>query len=312
MTRAVSIIFAGMRTLAAAALALLVFVVGCAPEPAAQEPEAPESPPKVAVLRHIPFEGQPNFRDLGGYLATDGRTMKEGLIYRSGELNKLSDADVAKLEELGIRTVVDFRSELEVESRGADRLPEGVTYLPLHIDGGDLSEVLLGAIQTGDMGRVPDNVLADVNRAIISGATDQYAALFEAISDPANLPLVFHCTHGKDRAGVASAVILMALGVPAADARADYLLSNTYREEENARELGRLREMVAARQEVDPAAVDLSKLEAIFYLEPSYFDAMMLEIDERYGSLDAYLEDGLGLGSPERANLRDLLTRENG
>ena len=168
----------------------------------------------------------------------------------------------------------------------------------------------MAAVQPGDMSRVPDNVLAEANRGIISGATGQYSALFEAIAEPANLPLVFHCTHGKDRAGVASAVILMALGVPAAAAQEDYLLSNTYRAEENDRELGKLREMVSARQGVAAADVDLSKLEAIFYLEPSYFDVMMLEIDERYGSFDTYLEDGFGLAPSDRENLRDLLTRE--
>jgi len=129
------------------------------------------------------------------------------------------------------------------------------------------------------------------------------------LSDPENLPLVFHCTHGKDRAGVASAVVLMALGVPEAQAREDYLLSNTYRKAANDYELGKLREMVAARQGVDPADVDLSKLEAIFYLEPSYFDAMVMEIDESFGTLDAYLEDGLGVGPSQRADLISQLTR---
>ena len=67
--------------------------------------------------------------------------------------------------------------------------------------------------------------------------------------------------------------------------------------------------MVAARQGVDAADVDLSKLEAIFYLDPSYFDAMMLEIDESYGSFDAYLKDGVGVGPAEREDLEILLTR---
>jgi len=66
--------------------------------------------------------------------------------------------------------------------------------------------------------------------------------------------------------------------------------------------------MVAARQVVAPADVDLSKLEAIFYLQPSYFDAMMLEIDERYGPFETYLENGLGLGPSDRRSLGKLLT----
>ena len=296
------------NTISIATIFFCVVFFGCSqgPDEAEVVSQAPEAP---RFDRHIPLQGQPNFRDLGGYHTTDGRTVKEGLIYRSGELSKLSDADVSKLENLGIRTVVDFRSDAEVESRGADRLPEGANYLPLRIDGGDLTSVLMAAVQTGDTSQIPDNVLVDANRTIIGGATEQFSALLETISDPANLPLVFHCSHGKDRAGMASAVILMALGVPTADAQEDYLLSNTYRKEENDRELGKLREVLAARQNVAATDVDLSKLEAIFYLRPSYFDAAMAEIDERYGSFDAYLVDGLGVGPSDRDHLKELLTR---
>lgn len=261
------------------------------------------------VQRHIPLNGQPNFRDLGGYETTDGRFVKEGLLYRSGELCMLSDADVATLEKLGIRTVVDFRSEAEVTARGMDRLPDDVNYVPLRVAPGELSDVLLEAIQIGDMSRIPDHILADANRVIISRATDQYSALFDLIVEPKNLPLVFHCTHGKDRAGVASAVILMALDVQMADVREDYLLSNTYRREENERELARLRTMVASRQGIDPEEVDLSRLEAIFYVRSSYFAAMLNEIEERHGSFETYLQIGLDLGRSDRERLQTLLTR---
>lgn len=80
--------------------------------------------------RHVALDGQPNFRDVGGYETTDGRTVKWGEVYRSGELPRLSDEDVAKLEELDIRTVVSFLTEKEIEARGPDRLPEGVEEQP--------------------------------------------------------------------------------------------------------------------------------------------------------------------------------------
>jgi len=255
------------------------------------------------------MDGQPNFRDLGGYRTTDGRVVKERLLYRSGELSRLSDRDVQRLQELGVRTVVDFRATEEEAVRGKDRLPPEVEYVPLRVAPGDLGEVLLHAIQTGDMTRIPDNVLADANRAIIARATEQYSALLQMIARPENLPLVFHCTHGKDRAGVASAIILMALGVSLADARRDYLLSNTFRGEQNERELGKLRGMAAARQGVAPEEVDLSKLESVFYVQPSDFAAMLAEIDGRHGSFDTYLETGLGLRQPDRERLENLLTR---
>jgi len=84
------------RTTLFASLTVLLLIVGCAQEP---EPvvEIPESPP-AAPVRHIDLEGQPNFRDLGGYETVDGRTVVWGQVYRSGELPRLSDGDVAKLD----------------------------------------------------------------------------------------------------------------------------------------------------------------------------------------------------------------------
>ena len=64
--------------------------------------------------RHVPLEGQPNFRDLGGYRTADGRTVRWGEVYRSGELSGLSDADEARLEALGVRSVVNFLTPEEI------------------------------------------------------------------------------------------------------------------------------------------------------------------------------------------------------
>jgi protein-tyrosine phosphatase len=230
------------------------------------------------------------------------------MVYRSGELSKLTDADLAKLEELGIKTVVDFRSAAEVESRGVDRLPKGARQLSLPIDSGDLASMLMKALETGDTSKLPSNVLAEANRVIIRDATSQYAALFMALADPAALPLVFHCTHGKDRAGVASAVVLMALGVTEESAREDYLRSNVFRKEQNDKELLQIRQGLAKKSGVAPADVDLGTLEELFWLEDSYFDAMLSEIKSAHGSLDGYLKEGLGLDAGRLDALRAQLT----
>jgi hypothetical protein len=97
------------------AVILMALVFGCdrAPEPAATGPIPATAEPE----RHVALDGQANFRDLGGYETTDGRTVKWGEVYRSGELPRLSDEDVAKLEDLDIRTVVSFLTEKEIEAR---------------------------------------------------------------------------------------------------------------------------------------------------------------------------------------------------
>ena len=211
----------------------LALTVGCskAPETVAPipvpEPAAPE--------RHVALDGQANFRDLGGYETTDGRTVKWGEVYRSGELPRLSDEDVAKLEEKDIRTVVSFLTEKEVEARGPDRLPANTVEVTLPMEAGnlgDLTAVVNEARKTGDFSQVPPDINPDIHRRLMVEAGEYYAALLREIADPASRPLVFHCSHGIHRTGTASAILLSALGVPWETVREDYLLSNTYRQEE--------------------------------------------------------------------------------
>jgi protein-tyrosine phosphatase len=299
------------------ATSLLLFVAACGDggTKGAADVNADAGP---GVERRVPLQGQPNFRDLGGYETSGGGKVRRGMVrrgmvrrgmvYRSGELSKLTDADLAKLEELGIKTVVDFRSAAEVESRGVDRLPKGSRQLSLPIDSGDLVPVLMKALETGDTSKLPSNVLAEANRSIIRDAKSQYAALFKTLADPTALPLVFHCTHGKDRAGVAAAIVLMALGVPEASAREDYLRSNVFRKEQNDKELLHIRQGLAQKSGIPPADVDMGTLEELFWLEDSYFDAMLSEINSAHGSLDGYLKGGLGLGAGRLEVLRAQLT----
>jgi hypothetical protein len=101
--------------------------------------------------RHVLLDGQSNFRDLGGYETADGRKVRWGEVFRSGRLPSLSDADVGRLESLGVTTVVNFLTPAEIEHAGADRLPEGVREIAAPIAGGgdDLALLVLEARPTG-------------------------------------------------------------------------------------------------------------------------------------------------------------------
>lgn len=257
--------------------------------------------------RQVLLEGGPNFRDLGGYRTGDGRMVRTGMIYRSGELSELTDADLEKLHQLRIRTVVDFRSAYEVETRGPDRLPEGARSVALAIDPGDLNSVLQEALSTGDFSALPPDYLTQVNRQLIAQHTAQYSQLLQLLLEPGNTPLVLHCTHGKDRAGIGSAIVLMALGAPVETAREDYLLSNVYREELNRSDLQKIREGMARARDVDPDEIDLSNVEALYFLDGAYFDAAIDEMEERYGSVEGYIRDGLGIKDGQIAQLRERM-----
>lgn len=257
--------------------------------------------------RHIPLSGQPNFRDLGGYQTADGRHVKWGVVYRSGELSQLSEADVGKLGELGIKSVVDLRSPQEVSARGASRTPRGTRLLPLPIASSDVFAKLIPMFLEGDFSQVPPDLLARVNRLLVSDFSEQFGGLLRAIGDPSNRPLVFHCTQGKDRAGFGAAMVLSALGVPWDTVVEDYLLSNRFREEENEKMLGMIRSFVASRAGTEGAEIDISRLTGLLYVEEASLAAARAEITERHGSVEAFLVDGLGCARDELERLRNEL-----
>ena len=255
--------------------------------------------------RHIPLAGQPNFRDLGGYAAGDGRRIKWGVVYRSGELSQLSDEDVGKLGELGIRTVVDLRSPEEVSARGEGRLPHGTRVVPMPIASSDMFAKLIPMFLKGDFSAVPPDLLDQINRVLVREFTKQYAGLLRALSDSANRPLVFHCTQGKDRAGFGAAMVLSALGVPWDTVIEDYLLSNHYRKEENDKMLEMIRGFASGRG--DGEEIAFSRVEGLLYVKEQSLQAAHAEIVERHGDVEAFLTNGLGCSAEGLAQLRNEL-----
>jgi len=286
---------------------LLLFALSGSTFTCKSRPAAEESPGIEEHERLVKLDGQANFRDLGGYTTTDGRTVKWGLIYRAGQLNELSDADLSKLEELNIRTVVDLRGASEVETRGKDRLPEGVRSVNYPIDVMSLprDEEEESAAAGPSSGQT--DFMLQATRSIMVHRTDVYAALIRDLAEPENRPLVFHCTAGKDRAGVGSAVVLTLLGVPWETVREDYLLSNFYRREENERELGKIREEMAEKQGIPPEQVDMTAFEGMYLVKPEYLDAARDAVIRKYGSMEFYLREGLGISDEVIHKLRSEL-----
>lgn len=257
--------------------------------------------------RHVPLTGQPNFRDLGGYAASDGRTVKWGLVYRSGELSQLSNDDVGTLGGLGIKAVVDLRSPEEVSARGNGRLPPEAKAHPMPITSSEMFAKLIPMFLKGDFSQVPPDMLDTVNRMLVRDFTEQYAGLLRVLSNPANRPLVFHCTQGKDRAGFGAAIVLSALGVPWETVVEDYLLSNHFRKEENDKMLGMIRSFAASQAGPKGEEIAFSRVEGLLYVKEQSLQAAHAEILERHGSIAAFLSERLGCSEEGLRRLRDDL-----
>jgi protein-tyrosine phosphatase len=177
------------------------------------------SPADTAPSRKLVLDGCFNFRDLGGYPTADGRHTRWRRLFRADGLSRLTDDDLAALGALGIVTVIDLRTELEADTQG--RFPQdvdGVTYHHL-----PLTDTLPGEEESADWDR--SAFVAERYLAMVSEGTDTVTAAVRLLADPARHPAVFHCSVGKDRTGVLSALVLGFLGVPDDVIVADYALS---------------------------------------------------------------------------------------
>jgi protein-tyrosine phosphatase len=272
-------------------------------ESAAEPVVAVEEAPDHAVR----LEGQPNFRDLGGYETVDGRRVVSGEIYRSGELSHLTDEDIAALEDLEIRTVVNFLLPEEIEKNGADRLPEGVREDLKPIAGDRAAKqtmVVTAAIKSGEFEKVPPEINPEFHRLLTDKGRSEYAALLREAAKPESRPLVYHCSHGVHRTGTATAILLSALGVPWETIREEYLLTNEYRRKEVEATLAKIRQMAAENLGVAPEDVDMSNVEAFYVLDGSYIDGTLEQAVADYGSMEGYIREGLGLTDEEIERLK--------
>jgi len=294
------------RRVVSVAVCVGLSLAGCRGAEQAVTQQESEAEPAAVEARQVPLDGQSNFRDLGGYQTPDGRTVKWGEVYRSGELNDLTDDDVARLEALGLRTVVNFLQPAEIEAKGRDRLPEGTREILLPIGGrvGEVSLQVQESIRTGEFDELPPEMNPEFHRQLVLDGAEEYAALLRAAMDPANRPLVFHCSHGVHRTGTATAILLSALGVPWGQIRDDYMLSNTYRADEVEAQLARIRQAVAGARGVAPEEIDMTNVEAFFILEGYYIGGTLDQILEDHGSLEAFIRDGLGISDDDITRLR--------
>ncbi|MDZ7330747.1 MAG: tyrosine-protein phosphatase [candidate division KSB1 bacterium] len=173
-----------------------------------------------------------NFRDFGGYRTRDGRSIRTRLLYRSGSLSTATASDQQELQNLGIKTVIDLRTHKERQSR-PDRLPRQIAsvHIPIktskHNESGflwQLFSVLFGKARKIDY----HQMMIEVYQEYVTHFQKEFAQILKLIAEPHNLPVLIHCTGGKDRTGFACWLIHLLLDLPHEVALADYLKTNDY------------------------------------------------------------------------------------
>ena len=264
-----------------------------------------EAAGRVIGERRIAFEGAHNFRDLGGYETQDGRHVHWGKIYRSDHLSELTEGDLRYMENLGIRLICDFRAQEEI-AKQPNRVPANDP--PVQINPDIMGTALMpGEIQAAIMNGNPDGLdfgqlLIDGNRHMATQALDQYRELFARLEREDSVPLLFHCTAGKDRTGVGSALILLALGVPEKTVMWDYMLTGFYTSE-------RVEQWVRNFMDTTTQPIDFEAVKPILSVRREYLGAAFEAIRDGYGTVDRYLEDAMLLTKPRLEALRERLLR---
>ena len=255
--------------------------------------------------KRIPLEGSNNFRDIGGIPTRDGRYVRWGQVYRSDRLSALTENDLKYLESLGLRTVYDFRSEKEV-AEDPDLLPEGteIEYInePIIFDVEDTTN-LRARIVSGEIEATETSeILVTGNKLFATDMAQRFKPFIDCLLEGKG-PIVYHCTSGKDRTGFATMLLLSALNVGRDTILHDYLLSNYYRYEMNQRRLKRLRYAKVIKRKLDPETIA-----PLMIVDERYINAAYDAIEEKYGTVDAFLEAEYGLDAEKRAELIDRYT----
>lgn len=237
-----------------------------------------------------------NFRTIGNIKNVDGRILKEGKFYRSAHLHKLKKRSFKTFENLGIKEIIDLRNSKEISQR-PDVIPQNVdhkNYSAFEDEGDQLDQakklVLKGKVKGSDA----DQRMLDFYKTYATENPEIIKKIIHEILDSED-PVLYHCTAGKDRTGIITALILTILKFDSATIENDYLLSNNYR-----KQLVQKRLHLAHNLHFIYPKMDLNVIEKLSWVEKDYLKAVFLEIDKKYGSIDIYIHQNLGISENKR------------
>ena len=254
---------------------------------------------RVVSERRLPLQGAVNFRDLGGYTTAAGRRLKWGRVFRSDHLSGLTDRDLTFLQRMRILSVCDFRTSAEAQRR-PDRFPGNGPGKYLHLPLDHLRydpTTIFQKLKQGDTSWLTPEFLIEGYILNIEKSAPVWGEVFKRLADPGQLPLVFHCTGGKDRTGTCAALILLALGVSEKMVIYDHGLSNTF--------LTDVVEKIYAQFEA--LAINRRKI-APYFSAPRYcIEALLAHIRKKYGSAADYLKLKAGVTEKMLGRIREEL-----
>lgn len=259
--------------------------------------------PQVPVDIHIPAAQVRNLRELAGLPTRNGRIVRPGLLFRSADLHKATQEDLLLLRELGVKRVVDLRTQWEIDA-SPDRLLSDwqLHHIPV-IHEETLSRSEHGQLRLLEMAADGmESVLQQAYRDLVLSETGRagWKKFFALLLENED-PILWHCTQGKDRTGMAAALLLHALDVDEDLIVQEYLQTNLYA-------VPVLKQKGGLLQTIVPASLSQGVRMAMTYAWPSYYEAARQAVQAQYGSWQGYLQQGLGLSTEDLAVLQNRYT----
>ncbi|GHA77201.1 tyrosine-protein phosphatase [Streptomyces termitum] len=273
--------------------------------------QLPQVPPHEAHDGYEP--GEPrlaevrNFRDVGGLPTADGRAVRPGVLFRSGHLADATESDAAFLTGLGLHTVFDFRNAADAKLEGPDVALPGVRNVNIPLSDPADGKEFWKMVREGDLAQLRELLaegraaarMTESYRRMVVERTPEHSRVLHALAEE-SVPALMHCAAGKDRAGLSIAVTLLALGVERPAIEADYVKSNAPHRRYRVR-----RSSSTGSEQRSPEVMEL--LSPLFDARIEYLRAAFETIDATWGSVDAYLTEGLELAPGTRERLRERL-----
>ena len=249
---------------------------------------------RIVSARSSTMDNIQNFRDMGGYATGDGKIVKWGKVFRSGQLDALSREDSIRINELGIRTIIDLRTEREAALHPTRYTNARIVRIPIAV--GETTDVIQRVVD-GKMRKGDAQIfMEDEYLQFVTDNSDAFAQALQVFLDADNYPILFTCSYGKDRSGFLGAMLLTALKATRETILTDYLTSNQYISADHLMEMA----SYLSTEAQESITVFLTADEHLM-------DLAFRKIEKEYGSTEKYLSQGLRFDDNAQKRLRKIL-----
>jgi Protein tyrosine/serine phosphatase len=254
--------------------------------------------------RYFKLDGAYNFRDVGGIKTAEGKILKQGVLFRSDELSKLSNNDLTIIKDLKIKTICDLRTNNEIKSH-KDRIPQNLNIslvnIPLSDQNREVSHLQFFLHLTFQNKKIDfEKFITDHYYRNAFERTGQIKKIFSLLANANNLPLLIHCTVGKDRTGLTSALVQLLCGVSKEDVLQDYLLTNKYIEP-------RIKKITDFIKWMSLFQISAKKLKPVLEARYDYMNTILEAILAKYFTIENYLSDGCGIDKENLNKIKNIM-----